>query len=213
MIKQFLISIAIVALLTACSFKLPDFLTFSSSVDNIALLKEANVCQDMESEATKLKCYENIESSNSFAMIRLGTYFSEKKDFQKALKYLNQAKASENFYANLPLAMFYFKGEGIKKDINRSFELLKESQDRDPVAAFQLSKFYLQGINTKIDNEKGVELLNFSAQEGVFQAQEILSSIYKQGLYGQAKDQIKSDYWLKKAEENRDDLNYKVYIF
>ena len=35
----------------------------------------------------------------------------------------------------------------------------------DPVAAYQLSRFYLQGINTKVDVEKGFELLDFAGQK------------------------------------------------
>ena len=113
----------------------------------------------------------------------------------------------------MPLALLYYKGEGVKKDINKSFELLKESSDIDPIAAFQLSRFYLQGINTKIDNEKGIDLLEFSAQNGVLQAQELLSNVYKQGLYGVAKDQIKYEYWLNKANSNKEDKNSNIYIF
>ena len=120
---------------------------------------------------------------------------------------------NKNLYAKLPLALLYYKGEGVKKDINKSFELLKESSDIDPIAAFQLSRFYLQGINTKIDNEKGIDLLEFSAQNGVFQAQELLSNVYKQGLYGVAKDQIKYEYWLNKANSNKEDKNSNIYIF
>ena len=120
------------------------------------------------------------------------------------------ADENKNLYAKLPLALLYYKGEGLKKDINKSFELLKESSDIDPIAAFQLSRFYLQGINTKIDNEKGIDLLEFSAQNGVLQAQELLSNVYKQGLYGVAKDQIKYEYWLNKANSNKED---KTQIF
>ena len=36
--------------------------------------------------------YIKIEEKNSFAQIRLGTYYADKKDYTKALKYLNKAK-------------------------------------------------------------------------------------------------------------------------
>lgn len=207
-----LLPIFTIFLFSACSFKMPEFLTFSD-INYDELLKEANACQDLDTEKEKLDCYKKIENSNSFAQIRLGTYYSTKKDYKESLKYLNMADENKNLYAKLPLALLYYKGEGVKKDINKSFELLKESSDIDPIAAFQLSRFYLQGINTKIDNEKGIDLLEFSAQNGVLQAQELLSNVYKQGLYGVAKDQIKYEYWLNKATSNKEDKNSNIYIF
>ncbi|WP_026804209.1 tetratricopeptide repeat protein [Aliarcobacter lanthieri] len=213
MLKNIIISISTIFLLTACSFKMPEFLTFGSSINYEEELTEANLCQVMENESNKLYCYKNIENKNSFAKIRLGTYYADKKEYQEALKYLNEAKENKNLFANLPISFIYYKGEGVRKDINKSFELLKESSNIDPVAAFQLSRFYLQGINTKIDNEKGIELLNFAAQKGVFQAQEMLASIYKQGMFEQPKDQVKYEYWLNKVKSNKEDLNHKIYIF
>lgn len=207
-----LLPIFTIFLFSACSFKMPEFLTFSD-INYDELLKEANACKDLYTEKEKLECYKKIENSNSFAQIRLGTYYSTKNDYKESLKYLNMADENKNLYAKLPLALLYYKGEGVKKDINKSFELLKESSDIDPIAAFQLSRFYLQGINTKIDNEKGIDLLEFSAQNGVLQAQELLSNVYKQGLYGVAKDQIKYEYWLNKANSNKEDKNSNIYIF
>ena len=207
-----LLPIFTIFLFSACSFKIPEFLTFSD-INYDELLKEANICQDLDTQKEKLDCYKKIENSNSFAQIRLGTYYSTKNDYKESLKYLNMADENKNLYAKLPLALLYYKGEGVKKDINKSFELLKESSDIDPIAAFQLSRFYLQGINTKIDNEKGIDLLEFSAQNGVLQAQELLSNVYKQGLYGVAKDQIKYEYWLNKANSNKEDKNSNIYIF
>lgn len=207
-----LLPIFTIFLFSACSFKMPEFLTFSD-INYDELLKEANACQDLDTQKEKLDCYKKIENSNSFAQIRLGTYYSTKNDYKESLKYLNMADENKNLYAKLPLALLYYKGEGVKKDINKSFELLKESSDIDPIAAFQLSRFYLQGINTKIDNEKGIDLLEFSAQNGVLQAQELLSNVYKQGLYGVAKDQIKYEYWLNKANSNKEDKNSNIYIF
>ncbi|RBQ32756.1 hypothetical protein CRU92_03300 [Arcobacter sp. FW59] len=212
MLKNIFISGIAIFLLTACSFKMPDFLTFGSNINYEEELKEANECQSMENESNKLYCYKNL-STNSFAKIRLGTYHADRKEYQEALAYLNEAKQKDNLFANLPISFIYYKGEGVRKDINKSFELLKESSSIDPVAAFQLSRFYLQGINTKIDNDKGLELLNFAAQKGVFQAQEMLANIYKQGLFEQAKDQVKYEYWLNKVKSNKEDLNYKIYIF
>lgn len=213
MIKRVIFLAVAIFLFSGCSFKMPSFLTFGSSNDgNKQILEEANKCQNFESENNKLHCYKRVETSNSFAQLRLGTYYADKKDYKKALYYLNKAKEGDNIYANLPLSSIYYKGEGVEKDLDKSFELLKETSNLDPVAAHQLSKFYLQGINTRVDYEKGVELLEFAGEKGVLQAQEMLANIYKNGLFKQPKDQVKFEYWLKKTKENKEDENnYKIY--
>ena len=205
-----LLPIFTIFLFSACSFKMPEFLTFSD-INYDELLKEANICQDLDTEKEKLECYKKIENSNSFAQIRLGTYYSTKNDYKESLKYLNMADENKNLYAKLPIALLYYKGEGVKKDINKSFELLKESSDIDPIAAFQLSRFYLQGINTKVDNEKGIELIEFAASKGVLTAQKMLININKEGLFAQPKDQKKVEFWEAKIKEKKEDLTFKIY--
>lgn len=209
MYKQLILSIGIIFLFTACSLKMPSFLSFGDNYES--MLEEANNCQNIEDENQKLSCYKNIEKTNSFAQIRLGTYYADKKVYKQAIKYLETAKENDNIYVNLPLAFLYYKGEGVEKDINKSFELLKESSTKDPTAAYQLSRFYIQGINTKIDNKKGVELLEFAASKGVLSAMEMLVNINKNGLFEQAKDQKKVEYWQNKIKDTKEDTNHKIY--
>ena len=109
-------------------------------------------------------------------------FVADKKEYKDAVRYLEQAKNNDNVYANLALAFLYYKGDGVNKDIDKSFELLKESSDIDPNAAYQLARFYLQGINTKIDNQKGVELINFAASKGVSTAQKMLININREEI-------------------------------
>ena len=215
MLKTLTLSLSTIFLFSACSFKMPSFempsfLTFGEDKIEISLT-QANICQEIKNEDEKLSCYIKIEEKNSFAQFRLGTYYADKKDYTKALKYLNKAKENDNIYANLPLAFLYYKAEGVQKNIDKSFELLKDASSKDPTAAYQLSRFYLQGINTKIDNEEGVELLEFAASKGVSTAQEMLINVYKNGLFEQVKDQKKVEYWQKKLKENIEDTNHKIY--
>ena len=214
MLKQSILIVSTALFFSACSlkmptFEMPSFLSFSK--DSTKDLEEANSCQKIESDEGKLTCYKNMETKDSFAQIRLGTYYADKKDYQTSLKYLKQAKENKNLFANLPLAFLYYKGEGVEKNIPKSFELLDEAKDSDPVAAFQLSRFYIQGINTKIDYEKGIELLEFAASKNVLSAQQLLINIYKNGLFSKPKDQKKVEYWQNKVKENKEDLNLKIY--
>ena len=111
MLKTLTLSLSTIFLFSACSFKLPSFempsfLTFGEDKIEISLT-QANICQEIKNEDEKLSCYIKIEEKNSFAQIRVGTYYADKKDYTKALKYLNKAKENDNIYANLPLAFLY----------------------------------------------------------------------------------------------------------
>jgi uncharacterized protein len=192
------------------SFSMPSFLQFEDK--NLASLEEANICQKIESLDSKLTCYKKLlETNNSYAQLRMGTYHADRKEYKDAIKYLNLSKENDNLYSNLALAFLYYKGDGVEKNIDKSFELLEESSHVDPNAAYQLARFYLQGINTKVDHQKGVELVEFAAQKGVITAQKMLVNINKQGLFSQPKDQKKVDYWEAKIKENKEDLTFKIY--
>ena len=118
---------------------------------------------------------------------------------------------NKNAYANLPLAFLYYKAEGVEKDIDKSFKLLSDSSNTDPLAAYQLSRFYLLGINTKVDTKKGVELLEFAASKNVLTAQEMLVNIYKDGLFSQEKDAKKVKYWEDIIKKDVRDTNFEIY--
>ena len=219
MIRKILLPTAVLFMFTACSMKMPTFSMpsfsmpsfFDSEDKDLLSLKEANLCQEIESLDSKLTCYKKIVDKNSYAQLRMGTYYADKKEYKDAVKYLEQAKSNDNIYANLALAFLYYKGDGVKKDVNKSFELLKDSSDIDPNAAYQLSRFYLQGINTKVDNEKGIELIEFAASKGVLTAQKMLININKEGLFAQPKDQKKVEFWEAKIKEKKEDLTFKIY--
>jgi len=219
MLKKITPLLLVAFVFTGCSLKMPSFkmpslipsfLKFED--EKLLSLNEANLCQEIESLDSKLFCYKKLlNKDNSYAQLRMGTYHADKKDYSQAIKYLNQSYENDNIYANLALAFLYYKGDGVRKNIDKSFELLKDSSDIDPNAAYQLSRFYLQGINTKVDNDKGIELIEFAAQKGVLSAQRMLININKQGLFNQPKDQIKVEFWEEKIKENKEDLTFKIY--
>lgn len=216
MLKNFILPIFTIFIFSACSLKMPtfgmpSFLNFKK--DYSVILAEADKCQILEDDIDKLTCYQKIEKTNSFAQIRLGTYYAEKEEYSSALKYLNQAKENKNIYANLPIAFLYYKGQGVSKNLDKSFELLKDASDVDPIAALQLSRFYIQGINTKVDYDKGVDLLIFAGENNVPAAQEILVTTYKDGNFKQPKDQKKVEYWENKIKQTKEDKNFKIYKF
>ena len=220
MLKKIALPTLSIFLFTACSLKMPEismpsfsmpsFLSFSDDKDAIALEK-ANICQKIEDMDNKLFCYKKIVNENSYAQLRMGTYSVEKKEYKKALEYLNQSIENKNPYANLALAFLYYKGDIVEKNIDKAFELLNDSSHIDPTAAYQLSRFYLQGINTKVDTDKGIELLEFAASKNVLAAQKMLVNIYKDGLFSQEKNPKKVKEWEDVIKKDIRDTNFEIY--
>lgn len=215
MLKKIILPSLSIFLFTACSLKMPEFsmpsfLSFSDDKDAVALEK-ANVCQKIEDIDNKLFCYKKILNENSYAQLRMGTYSVEKKDYKKAIEYFNQSIDNKNAYANLALAFLYYKGDGVEKDLDKSFKLLQDSSNVDPIAAYQLSRFYLQGINTPVDNKKGVELIEFAASKNLISAQKMLIKIYTEGLFAQEKDMKKVKQWQDVIKKDVRDTNFEIY--
>lgn len=190
--------------LSACSFSKPAFNLDTEKV-------QVQECQNIKEIKNKIKCYEDISSSNSMAALKLGIYNAERKNFEKASKLLESSKEMGNYYANLPLAFLYFQGTGVEKDASKSLELLKASASKDPNAAFQLSKFYAKGITIQKDTKKALEYLNFAANKNMFVAQRELAIIYSKGLFDIKKDEVKAKYWTEKANANKSDKTFDIY--
>lgn len=195
--------IFIVLFFSGCAFKIP-FFSFTNE------LEDANICQEKYLQKDKLSCYENLED-NSYAQLRLGIYHADKKEFDKAFLYLNKSYENDNPYSNLALSFLYFKGNGVQKDLKKSFELLEQSSNIDPNSAFQLSRFYIKGIEVKKDLNKAIELLNFAASKNMRSAQKRLFDIYTIGFETIKKDEIKAKYWEEKLKEKKEDLTYEIY--
>ena len=215
MLKKIILPCLSIFLFSACSLKMPElkmpeFLSFGKD-KNASALEKANICQKIEEMDNKLFCYKKILDENSYAQLRMGTYNVEKKDYKKAVEYLNQAIDNKNAYANLALAFLYYKGDGVEKDINKAFKLLSDASSIDPNAAFQLSRFYLQGINTKVDINKGIDLLEFAASKNLLAAQKMLVKIYSEGMFSQEKNPKKSKQWEDEIKKDIKDTNFEIY--
>ena len=187
------------------------FFSGSSKFEEKSLLKEVNTCSKLAKLDKKLECYSKIVDNNSVAQLRLGIYNAEKKEFNKALELFEKAKENGNFYANLPLGYLYFKGDGVEKDLEKSFDYLKETSDIDPNSAYQLSRFYFEGIVVEKDTKKGIKLIKYAANKEMRTAQSKLAFIYKRGSFGVSKNEKEALSWLKKAKENTNDTTFDIY--
>lgn len=204
MIKNILYTSFLVLLFTACSTKEPK-------INLETELQEANKCQKIDKKNLKLECYNKILDKNSFAQLRIGIYNAEKYSFKKAVELLNKSNQNENPYSNLALAFLYFKGQGVEKNLEKSFNLLNASSKIDPNAAFRLSKFYFEGIVVQKNPKKGLSLVEFAANKNMKLAQENLFNIYYKGLFGVKKDEKKAIYWKNKLKDNKKAEVFQYY--
>ena len=215
MLKKTIPLVLATFIFAGCSLKMPSF-SMSSFLQfedkDLLSLEEANVCQKIESLDSKLTCYKKLlEKNNSYSQLRMGTYHADRKEYKDAIKYLNLSKENDNLYANLALAFLYYKGDGVEKNLDKSFKLLQDSSNVDPNAAYQLSRFYLQGINTPVDNKKGIELIEFAASKNLLAAQKMLIKIYTEGLFAQEKDMKKVKQWQDVIKKDVRDTNFEIY--
>ncbi len=204
MLKIILSSFLISFLINGCFFQKPEF-----NFDNEGI--EIQKCQEIQKKQERITCYKKISSDNSTASLKLGIFYANKKDFDKAFKYLSASKEMGNYYANLPLAYLYFQGTGVNKDSQKSLNLLKESAAKDPNSAFQLSKFYLKGLGIEQNTAKGLEYLTSAANKNMFVAQKQLTMAYSKGLYNIKADEEKAKYWQEKANNNKADKTFDIY--
>lgn len=122
-----------------------------------------------------------------------------KGEYAAALK-INETEAlrgSDKAKANLALA--YREGAGVKKDLNRSFELMEDAaKSEDPLILYRLGQWYFYGENGVItysspdmkhknrpqptDRDRGLTLFEKSAKQGYVDAMLELGDIYGLGI-------------------------------
>lgn len=210
MLKNIILSIIVTVGFTACSFKLPFEVPFFSTSDE-EYLEQADKCQKLGIKENKLNCYEKILDDNSYAQLRMGMYYADRQKLDKAFELLTKSNKNGNLYANLPLAFLYYKGDGVERNFKKSFDLLNEASSFDANASYQLSRFYLQGIETDIDPNKAIELIKFAANKNLKVAQEKLIYIYKEGMFGFQKDEVNVKFWEEKLKNNKDEYPTSMY--
>lgn len=187
-------------------------LTFSGcsshgdAVKNLPLeLPSADECIN-KNKSIQTDCYQLISKRNSFAQLRLGITFDKNKDYKEAFRRYTLAENMGNFYANTLLANLYSKGLGVPKDEKKALELLKDVDDIDPMAAFILSKHYVENK----DYDEAIDLLTYAANGHVKQAQKALARIYLNSPLTKP-DLEKSKFWEDMYKQNKENFKEKIY--
>ena len=186
-------------------------LIFSGCGENKALkiipneIKQADSCKDSNKQI-ELDCYDLISYKNSVALLRLGINDYTKRNYKEAFQKISFSKTKGNFYANALLSNMYQTGRGVAKDDKKSLELLEEVAEFEPIAAYNLSFYYLD----QKDYERALELLEFSAKNNVKKAQLKLSKIYSDNKIVKVDDK-KSNHWKDSYKASTINKLHEVY--
>lgn len=145
----------------------------------------------------KLAAYEG----NDDAMLELGRYYCEQKQFSLAEKYYKEAMDAGNFDAPLELSSIYLVIKKSEKDHKKGIAILTKAarDDDNPEAMAVLGSCYLQGLGVRMNRKQGMKWLRKGADLGCPTALSSLGSVLMDE--GKVKESLK---YLKKAADMGD---------
>ena len=109
-------------------------------------------------------------------------YFLEKGDISRASQVLLLASATDSKYAKFLLARELFQGRVLKRDLKKSYTLMKDLANQFyPDAICDLAQFYEYGIGVPKDKKTAVKLYEKAFELGVDRATKHINRIKESG--------------------------------
>lgn len=135
----------------------------------------------------------------------LGTFYLEgygtRKSTKKALEWLTRAAEHGFPKAHLYLGHFYAQGEIVSRDFAKAAMHYQAIAEMDPVAGFNLSKFYHEGEGVPSSDEKSLHYLKCSAEMGYAPALVVLGDVFLKGSMGVKPSANKAFKYYREAAE------------
>ena len=104
--------------------------------------------------------------------------------------------------AQYNLAILYFFGQGVEKDIDQAFKWTEAAANQGHVAAqFNLGSLYYTGDGTSVDRDKAVELYESAANAGHGEAAFVLATMYDEADHVDG-DPVQAHAWANLAISN-----------
>lgn len=131
----------------------------------------------------------------------------EEISFDLFLKLVKRKAEENNPSAQYLLSEFYLEGNGVRKNINKAFELMKKSADNGySQAQLKIAGTYLWGYfyNKKCDYEKGVFYLKKAAEQKYPRALRMLGYYHIDGLHSIKRCKKKAFELMSEAAEYGD---------
>ena len=102
--------------------------------------------------------------------------------------------------AQFTVGMQYLAGSGVPRDPNEAaYWLDRSARQNHPNAALELGLLQLEGQG---DPASGIAWIRQAADQGLFEAQQVLAGIYRQGQAGVPKDAAAASNWEAVAKQN-----------
>lgn len=157
-----------------------SFISFPLLIKNI---KEKSVYKDLyESRYVFLSVSENTQ--------------------EDAIKLYTKAAHKGNPIAQEILGMYYYNGEGVKKDIKTAIEWLTQSAEQgNSRSQYMLANMYMNGDGAAIDRVAALTWLIKSAKQGNAYAQNDLGNIYLEGTFFARSYKDALFWYLSSAEQ------------
>ncbi len=146
-----------------------------------------------------LKLKISARSGNAAAQMWWGGYWKEKKDYGKAIYWLERAADQEVAQAEYNLGVIYAKGQGVPQNYVKANYWYEKAADQGYAQAeYNLGVAYDNGYGEAQDYAKAIYWYKKAADQGVTRAEFNLGSVYYHG-WGVPQDYAKAIYWYKKA--------------
>lgn len=183
------------------------------AVYRVGKIYEIGIENYLEEDLIKAKEFYK-KASNGGYIPAMDAYYKLCKDEEKWELNVNRARTG-NPSARFNLADMYHDGKGVKKDIQKAIDILKElvhegenktsiyedfpKLDVYGIAAYHLGNFYYE----EEDYVKARALFGKASECGMYEAIKILSKMYQEGKGGE-KDSSHAEYLMKVACEFED---------
>ncbi len=140
-------------------------------------------------------------SSAGESKYREGEHYVGQKQYNEALPCFLESADGGYASAYSALAMLYYNGWGVDKDMNKTIEYLRMGADaNDSNSLYMLGTMILKGDGVKKEPSKGAGLLEKAAQLGQVNAQFEWGQILLAGTFSN-RDIVKGREWIAKAAE------------
>jgi len=148
------------------------------------------------------------------AQYKLGKYYYDKEDYDKAIEYWQKAADQQYLDAQCYLGECYHDGKGVKKNYTKALEYLRKAVDQGHINAHSiLGSYYLKGDGVKRNYTKALEYLQKAAEHDDKDAKYYLGVCYYNGNGVKMDKNKASVLFHESAEKGNMDAQYDLGVY
>lgn len=122
-------------------------------------------------------------TANKFNLSAIGTFYLHgmivRKNFAKALKFLNKAAEIDDVIALHNLGIMYLDAMGVRRDVDKALKYFRRAADiGSPESTYMIGIIYLEGKGVKKDIELALKYLAEAADMGSVSARNFLDKLF-----------------------------------